>query len=89
MTQFRRDDSILWRTLGAGVLLLPQSSPRPHTLTGAGSALWELLALPRSREEIIQGLAEQFQLSPDQISPSIELVLDELRQIGAIVAVEA
>lgn len=87
--RFLRDHRVLWRKVTTGVLLLPQSSSEPHTLTGAGSALWDVLEQPHSFGEIVTRLGEQFHVAPESISASVEFVLDDLHRLGLIVVVEA
>jgi hypothetical protein len=86
--RFLRDQRVLWRRVTTGVLLLPQSSTGPHTLSGAGSALWDVLEQPHSFGEIVTRLADQFDVAPEAISASVEFVLDDLHRLGAIVVVD-
>jgi hypothetical protein len=87
-TRFVRSNQVLWRRTTNGVVLLPSHETEPFTLSGSGSALWEVLAEPVALDEASQLLAELHGVDADVVANDIAPVLDELTRRSAVERVE-
>ncbi len=53
-----------------------------HSLNQTASAIWELLAEPRSAAEITDGLCKQYRVSPEQCRASVDRTLQSFQEAG-------
>lgn len=82
--RYRRAASVLWRHCGDIVLLLPDGSPAPVGLSGAGVTLWDLLEEPCTVRATEEALAERYDVDIAEVVGSIAPVIDELVRIRAV-----
>jgi hypothetical protein len=76
----RRTD-VLWRRSLDAVVLLADGSDDPLVLAGSGPDVWELLAEPRTLDDLGAVLAGRYDAAADVIREEVEPVLDQL--VGA------
>lgn len=81
---FARAPGVLSRHTAGRVLLLPPAAERPVELAGTGVLVWELLARPRSEEDLAAVLGDRYGLAPSAIVKDIRPALRALEQSGAI-----
>ncbi len=79
-----RAPGAIWRTGDFGVTVLGTTSEEPVTLAGSGVAVWDALARPRRRVELVEILATRFAADRDEIARDVAPVLDELLAGGVL-----
>jgi hypothetical protein len=84
--RYQHSPDVLWRTVGGGVLLLVRANQQILSLVGSGSALWRVLASPRSLAESASILSEEYDVPAADIVRDIEPVLADLSSQGVLVA---
>lgn len=77
-TRFVQAASLLTRDLQHAVLVRTRGGEQVHSLTGAGTEIWRLLASPVTFDELLAALAERFDVEPAQIDEDVSRILDEL-----------
>jgi Coenzyme PQQ synthesis protein D (PqqD) len=75
---YGRSDRVLWRRGFQSVLLLQPGRHEVVSLSGAGTALWELLATPRTVAEAADRLSGEYGVPADQVATDIAGVLEDL-----------
>jgi hypothetical protein len=68
----------LWRRVGNEVLLATPEASDIDRLSLPASAVWLLLDQPQSREVIERALAEEFEVSSQEISEHVTRLIQEL-----------
>ncbi|AMS06098.1 PqqD family protein [Acidipropionibacterium acidipropionici] len=69
-----------------GVVLRIATFPdtRVYTLTGGATLIWGLLAEPTSRDDLLDTIAEQSSVSPDDLAGEVDSCLSELAGLGLL-----
>ncbi len=76
---------VLWRCTLDTVVLLPVSSDdEPFVLSGSGPELWELLADPRTLDDLVAVLAAVHAVDPATVRADVEPMLEQLAARRAI-----
>lgn len=81
--RFVRHPGTLWRRTLDGVVVLAPDSETPLRITGAGHALWMLLAEPATVEELVGDLASVYGRTAAEVGADVERVLRQLSEAGA------
>jgi hypothetical protein len=84
-----RAPSVLWRRVGAEVLLADPAGRDVERLSIPASAGWLLLDRPRSVAELTGLLADELAADAGEIEDRVSALVDELRSDGWLVAVDA
>lgn len=84
-----RAPGAIWREGDFGVVVLGPASYEPVTLAGTGVAIWDALARPRRRVELVELLATRFAADAEDVARDIAPVLDALVADGALELVGA
>jgi hypothetical protein len=84
-----RAPGAIWRDGDFGVVVLGAASYEPVTLAGTGVAIWDVLARPRRRFELVELLATRFAADADEVARDVAPVLDALVAEGALEVVGA
>jgi hypothetical protein len=79
-----RAPGAIWRDGDFGVVVLGTSTSEPVTLAGTGVAIWDALARPRRRAELVELLAGHFAADADDVARDVAPVLDALLADGAL-----
>jgi hypothetical protein len=79
-TVYVRSDQVLWRRGHQAVLLLRPGEREVVSLSGAGIALWELLATPTTVAAAAERLSGEYGVPADQVASDIKSVLDDLAE---------
>jgi hypothetical protein len=82
--RFRHSPGTLYRSVGGEVLVAPPGQDEFKLLAGAGSALWHLLAAPRTLPELVETTADVYGMPPAVIEADVEALVDELIRLGLI-----
>lgn len=77
---YGRSERVLWRRGHETVLLLQPGQPEVVSLTGAGTALWELLATPTTVAAAADRLSGAYGVPADEVATDIQGVLDDLAE---------
>jgi hypothetical protein len=80
----RRSRANLWRAGDFGVVVLGPSADDPVTLDGTAVAVWEALAVPTSRDDLVAGLAHRFGADAARVAADVEPLLDRLDALGVV-----
>jgi hypothetical protein len=84
-----RAPGAIWRDGDFGVVVLGRASYEPVTLAGTGVAIWDALARPRRRVELVELLAARFAADAEDVARDVAPVLDALVTDGALELVGA
>lgn len=79
-----RASGAIWRTGDFGVVVLGTAAHEPVTLAGTGVAIWDALARPCRRVELVEVLASHFAAHRDEVARDVAPVLDELLAGGVL-----
>jgi hypothetical protein len=79
-----REEAVLWRRLGSGIIILPPGSDAPLLMSGSAGALWRLLAEPVGLPAAIERLALEFGAPVDEVGTSVARLLHQLLELGAV-----
>ena len=74
----------LWRRGDFGVVVIGAGRPEPLTLAGTGVAIWDALARPRRRSDLITRLASEFGADPARVARDVDPVVDDLVDGGVL-----
>ena len=83
-TAWRRDPDLPYQKLDEDTIVVDPRRREVHLLNETASRVWELLASPRSIDELVSLLVEEFEAAPDEVRPSIEELLSDLGAKGVL-----
>ncbi len=81
---FRCKPDVLFQEVSGEIVLLDLVSERYFGLNSTGARVWQGLSEGRTTEEIISGLAKEFDVSGAQLDQDVNELLEELMQAGLI-----
>lgn len=73
----RRHD-VLTREVETAVLLLRPGGGDVLSLSGAGTAIWDLLRRPMTLDDLVHTLAERYHVAPEDIVHEVRSTVDSL-----------
>ena len=76
--RFVRNEAVLTREVETAVLLLGPRGGDVLSLSGAGTAIWELLRSPKTLEELVEELAERYHVTSADIAEDVRGIVDAL-----------
>ena len=79
-------DVLARRSLDAWLVMAPGAGG-PSTLAGSAAEVWELLDEPRPLAELVDTLAERYDVGEDELRTDLVAVLEDLRAKGLVVVV--
>ncbi|MGA7872478.1 MAG: PqqD family protein [Candidatus Binatus sp.] len=77
-------DDVVWTDLDDEVVILKLDTGIYFGLNQVGARIWTLIAAGRRREEILQSLATQYNVSRDQIERDFDELISDLSNEGLI-----
>ena len=89
MDRFVRSDRQETAPVGDGLVVLELDSGESWTLNAVGTAVWELLAEPRTPAELCDSLTERFDVERDRCAADVADLLAELGQARLIQPVDS
>jgi len=95
MQSYVRSDSVVSRVIAGETLIIPVRKgvgdlASIYSLNEVASSIWQAIAGPRSKEEIIQVIDREFSSgNRGQIEKDVEAFLGEMRSAGLVNAVGA
>jgi len=80
----RQSRTTPWRKVGSDFMLAPLGTDRIEVLSGSGAVIWELLEEPATEAELVDALAESYEVPRDQIAGDTRALLLVLLQAGVV-----
>lgn len=80
----RQSPGVLWRSIGAEVILAPRGRTDFELLSGSGGAVWRALAEPRTFDDLVVSLAERFEVDRSTIEDDVRRLVDNLSARGLV-----
>jgi hypothetical protein len=74
-----RQTGLTWNVIGDEVVVLDLEGSVYLKLNGSGRALWEHLVEPRSEDELVALLVEQFEITAARATADVEAFVADLR----------
>jgi hypothetical protein len=89
MELYVRSDSVVSRVIAGETLIIPVRRgvgdlASIYALNEVASAIWDALAQPRSKEQIVRALAEEFDGATEQIASDLDSFLAEMQPANLI-----
>jgi hypothetical protein len=86
---FQKDSSIVSRRIADEVILVPIRRKLGevdclYTLNEVGGRLWELIDGERSLKALRDAIVEEFEVSEEEAQEDLFVLIEQLREIGAI-----
>lgn len=92
MELYVRSDTVVSRVIAGETLIVPISKgvgdlASIYSLNPVASAIWDIVSRPRSKDEIVHLIAQQFEAERQQIECDLEAFLVELMSVGLVAEV--
>jgi hypothetical protein len=87
-TTIRRAPSAVDAVVDGQTVILSPLDFSYHTLDPVGARIWALLAEPRSMQEVVAVLCDEYAVEPEQCRGDVIPFLERMAAIGAVVAAE-
>jgi hypothetical protein len=92
MELYVRADTVVSRVIAGETLIVPISKgigdlASIYSLNPVATTIWEAISHPRSKSEIIQLLAREFEAESTQIERDLESFLVEMESVGLVTEV--
>jgi len=86
--RWRRDSELPFQKLDEETIVLDPRRREVHLLNETAARLWELLASPRSVDELTATLAGEYDVAEPELREAIRECVDGLTGKGLLIAVE-
>ena len=85
--KYRRKEDVVARSVAGANLLVPvhECTRTVYTLNNAGCRLWDLLAAPRTADELAGSLVEQYRIPRETARLDVRTFLDDMVRMGLAV----
>ena len=82
--KYRRKEDVVARSVAGANLLVPVHgcTRSVYTLNGTGCRLWDLIALPRTEDELAGALVEQYRIPGEIALHDVRAFLDDMLRMG-------
>lgn len=92
MELYVRSDNVVSRVIAGETLIVPISKgvgdlASIYSLNAVASTIWETISCPRSKSEIVQLVAREFDAGSTQIEHDVEAFLVEMKSVGLVAEV--
>lgn len=84
ITTLRRSPRVLWRSVGAEVILAEPGRTDFELLSGSGGAVWRALDGPRTFPELIETLAAEHGVEAEAIEGDVRQLVGTLTARGLV-----
>ena len=81
----RLADNVVWREVGAEVVILDLTSNNYFGLNSIGSRVWHLIAQNRPIDEIVTTLLGEFDVGAEQLQADIQELIEQLESKGLLI----
>lgn len=75
---------VVARRVGESAVLVRLTTNKIYELNPTGARIWELLSAGKSRGEVLETLASEFDASADELSASFDELIGSLRAEGLV-----
>ena len=82
---YGRKDGWLAANVGEELVMMSAESGAYLGLNDVGAKVWEIIDQPKALSDICEGLAREFETTPQACQPEVEAFLTELEARGAVV----
>ena len=94
MDLYVRSDSVVSRVIAGETLIVPISKgvgdlASIYSLNPVATTIWEAISHPRSKGEIVQLIAQEFETENRQLERDVETFLVEMESVGLVTEVGA
>jgi hypothetical protein len=94
MQLYFRSDAVVSRLIAGETLIVPVRKgvgdlASIYSLNEVGSSIWQSIAKPRSKDEIVQIIQQDFEGERQQVEHDVEVFLAEMSTAGLISAIGA
>jgi hypothetical protein len=94
MQLYIRSDAVVSRLIAGETLIVPVRKgvgdlASIYSLNEVGSSIWQTIARPRSKDEIVQIIQQDFEGESKQVEHDVEVFLAEMSTAGLISTVGA
>jgi hypothetical protein len=76
--RYVRTHDVLTREVETAILLLRPKGGDVLSLSGAGTAIWDLLRRPMTLDDLVHSLAERYHVAPEDIVNDVRDTVDSL-----------
>jgi hypothetical protein len=92
MELYVRSESVVSRVIAGETLIVPISKgvgdlASIYSLNPVATTIWETISRPRSKREIVQVIAREFEGESAEIERDLETFLGEMESVGLVMAV--
>ena len=92
MDLYVRSDSVVSRVIAGETLIVPISKgvgdlASIYSLNPVATTIWEAISHPRTKSEIVQVIAREFETENTQIESDVEAFLVEMASVGLVTEV--
>ena len=92
MELYVRSDTVVSRVIAGETLIVPISKgvgdlASIYSLNPVATTIWEAISRPRSKDEIVQLIAREFEGESKQIERDLEAFLLEMESVGLVAEV--
>jgi len=92
MELYVRSDTVVSRVIAGETLIVPISKGVGdlafiYSLNPVASTIWKAVSQPRSKDEIVQLIAQEFEAELQQIECDLEAFLVEMESVGLVTEV--
>jgi hypothetical protein len=92
MELYVRSDTVVSRVIAGETLIVPISKgvgdlASIYSLNPVASTIWEAISQPRSKSEIVQVIAREFETENTQLERDVEGFLAEMESVGLVTEV--
>jgi Coenzyme PQQ synthesis protein D (PqqD) len=92
MELYVRSDTVVSRVIAGETLIVPISKgvgdlASIYTLNPVASTIWDAVSRPRSKDEIVQLIAQEFEAERQQIECDLDAFLVEMESVGLVTEV--
>jgi PqqD family protein of HPr-rel-A system len=84
---WRRDNDLPFQKLDEETIVLDPRRREVHLLNETAARVWELLASPRSLDELIATLSDEYDVGEDELREAVAECVGGLTSKGLLVAV--
>jgi hypothetical protein len=86
--QLARSPGAIWRRTLRGVLVSGGPDVEPMLITQPGDTIWDLLAIPRTRRDLVTELSDIYGVAEATIDVDLRLLLSDLLVMGLVIGIE-
>ena len=92
MELYVRSETVVSRVIAGETLIVPISKgvgdlASIYSLNPVATTIWETISRPRSKREIVQVIAREFEGESAEIERDLETFLGEMESVGLVMAV--